>query len=202
MQFAKQNRHRSFDIINTRTPVLQITCVTILELINVRQFRANLITSVEFQGEGGQRAELRAQRMEGLDWKFQLWRRQILQIPALVITCLVCLSGEMGYFYTQSWGAMSFMMHLPACVHHATSCVVNFAVKTAPHYTKVKLLLGSKVLCALFFNLHSLPFLLLSPLWWKFQNKTRTEPLTQGFCSPLYLNIAESCQSERYWKSF
>ena len=23
-------------------------------------------------------------------------------------------------------------------------------------------------------------------VWWKFQNKTGTGPLTQGFCSPLY----------------
>ena len=52
--------------------------------------------------------------------------------------------------------------------------------------TGVLKILGSKVWCALFKNLHSLPFLPLSPLRWKFQNKTGTERLTQGFCSPLY----------------
>ena len=48
--------------------------------------------------------------------------------------------------------------------------------------------LGSKVLCALFSNLHSLPFLPLSlPLKCKFQNKTRTEPSTQEIIWPLYI---------------
>ena len=36
----------------------------------------------------------------------------------------------------------------------------------------------SKVLCALFWNLHSLPFFPLSLLEGKFQNKTCTQPLT------------------------
>ena len=36
----------------------------------------------------------------------------------------------------------------------------------------------SKVLCAIFGNLYSLHFLPLSPLWWNFQTKTGTEPLT------------------------
>ena len=43
----------------------------------------------------------------------------------------------------------------------------------------VEFILGSKVLCALFRNLHTLPFLPLSPLEGKFQSKTRMEPLTQ-----------------------
>ena len=50
----------------------------------------------------------------------------------------------------------------------------------------VELILGSKVLCALSWNLHSLPFLPLSPQWWKFQIKTGTEPFTQLLSSPLY----------------
>ena len=39
---------------------------------------------------------------------------------------------------------------------------------------------GSKVPWPLFSNLRSLPFKPLSPLWCQFQNKTGTEPLTQG----------------------
>ena len=38
--------------------------------------------------------------------------------------------------------------------------------------------MGSKVLCAIFGNLHSLPFLPLFPLWCNFKNKIGTEPLT------------------------
>ena len=47
----------------------------------------------------------------------------------------------------------------------------------------------SKVLCSIFGNLHSLPFLPLSPLWWNFQNKTSTEPLTASFTGALYTLI-------------
>ena len=44
--------------------------------------------------------------------------------------------------------------------------------------TGAELFLGSKVLCALFRNLHSLPFLPLFPVKGKLQNKACTEPLT------------------------
>ena len=43
--------------------------------------------------------------------------------------------------------------------------------------TGVEVFLRSKVLCAFFWNLHSLSSP-LSPLWYKFQNETDTEPLT------------------------
>ena len=43
----------------------------------------------------------------------------------------------------------------------------------------------SKVVCAIFGNLHSLPFIPLSPLWCNFQSKTGTEPLTSSFPGPL-----------------
>ena len=50
--------------------------------------------------------------------------------------------------------------------------------------TGLKVVLGSKVLHALFWNLHSLPFLPVSPLECKFQNKTGTESLTQSRIGP------------------
>ena len=43
-----------------------------------------------------------------------------------------------------------------------------------------------KVQCALFLNLHSLPFLPLSPLECKFKNKTGTEPFILEYLAPLY----------------
>ena len=46
-------------------------------------------------------------------------------------------------------------------------------------YTGGQEFMVPKVLCAIFGNLHSLPFLRLSPLWWNIQNKTGTETLTQ-----------------------
>ena len=55
--------------------------------------------------------------------------------------------------------------------------------------TRAKLILGSKVLCASSKNLHSLPFLPFSPLWWKFQNKTVTEPLPKDFVHPCHLRF-------------
>ena len=51
---------------------------------------------------------------------------------------------------------------------------------------RVKVFLGSKVLCALFWNLHSLHFLPLTPLECKFQNKTSTEPLIKEITWTLY----------------
>ena len=52
--------------------------------------------------------------------------------------------------------------------------------------TGLKVFLVSKVVWALLWNLRSLPFLPLSPMECKFQNKTRTEPLTQQITWPLY----------------
>ena len=56
----------------------------------------------------------------------------------------------------------------------------------------------SKVLCAIFGNLHSLLFLPLFPLWWNFQNKTSTEPLTPSFPGPLYRVWAGTCYCVRH----
>ena len=58
-------------------------------------------------------------------------------------------------------------------VGNTLSCAVS-----PPLYKGLTVFLESKVLCALFWNLHSLPVLPLSPLECKFQNKTCTEPLT------------------------
>ena len=67
------------------------------------------------------------------------------------------------------------------------SDVAVFGIIIAMPRTGEKLILVSKVLCALFKNLQSLPLLFLSPLRRDFPNKTRTEPLTSCIISPLYI---------------
>ena len=51
----------------------------------------------------------------------------------------------------------------------------------------------SKVLCAIFGNLHSLPYLPLSPLWCNFKNKIGTEPLT----SEIVQTVEQANQSQQ-----
>ena len=68
----------------------------------------------------------------------------------------------------------------PVGLKQMVLCYTNNALVQDPcvKYKGVEYIM-SNVLCAMFWNLHSLPFLPISPLWCKFQNKSHTELSTQ-----------------------